>query len=76
MVHLRVAITAMNAGEFGSLATRDDVRVSDPRAAFPDREPSGQRDILSSYFYQLLYSYRPNQIYQGPFFFLLFRTTQ
>jgi hypothetical protein len=62
--------------QIGGLATLDGVRISDRCDAFADQQPTNREDVFSSYVYQSLYSYRPNQIYQGSFFFLLFRARQ
>lgn len=57
-------------------AALDDVRTCDPREGFANQGSSGREGIFRDYFYQLFYSYRPNQIYQDPVFFLLFRARQ
>jgi len=53
-----------------------DVRISNRREAFANQASTGREGIFCDFAYQVLYSYRPNQIYQDPVFFLLFQARQ
>jgi len=55
----------------------DEVRICCVgREAFANHESTRGKGIFANQFYQLLYSYRPNQIYQDLVFFPLFRARQ
>jgi hypothetical protein len=63
------------SGPTGS-ALLDDVRISNRREAFANQASTAREGIFCDFPYQVLGSYRPNQIYQDPVFFLLFQARQ